>query len=80
MQTEHGPELFTQPCGCTTLKKHGQEPVYTPCLPCALNGAGLMLVEAAKRLAEAVEREREEAAEHAESARVQAEDFIGGAD
>ncbi len=73
-----------QPCGCvtTTTEIKGQEPMvnYEPCLACALNNAGVMLIEAAKRLAEAAEREAEEMAENAEAARKQAEDFIGGGD
>lgn len=75
------PAIETQPCGCrtTTTEHKGLEPVvsYEPCLACALNSAGLMLVQAGARLTEAAEREREE---NAEVARIKAEDFIGGGD
>lgn len=79
---ENGPEVFVRPCGCTTVHDPNtlKEPVLTPCVSCALNTAGLMLIEAAKRLAEAAEKQREEDAERAEAARQQAEDFIGGTD
>ena len=80
MQTEHGPELHRQLCGCTTLSKPGKDVVYTPCLACALKNAGIMMIEAGKRLTEAAERDRQEMEEKAEEARAQAEDFIGGSD
>lgn len=38
-------------CGCVVVIEGGASK-YTPCLPCALTNAGIMLQEAAKRLKE----------------------------
>lgn len=69
-----------QECGCRTITQECDTVTYIPCLGCALKNAGLMLIEAGKRLYDADEKEREEMEERAEAVRVQAEDFIGGTD
>lgn len=87
MQTQFGPETHEQPCGCKTLNTHGNdpnvpghEPVYVPCLACALKNAGIMLIEAGKRMQEALDAERLEAENRAEAERAKSEDWIGGND
>jgi hypothetical protein len=42
----------TMPCGCKTTRYVDGKQTYTPCLPCSLINAGLMLQEAGKRLRE----------------------------
>lgn len=73
------PTIERQPCGCVTTDTEGVVS-YTPCLACALKNAGLMLIEAGKRMHEAAEEERRESEARAEEQRIQAEDFIGGND
>ena len=73
--TEH------MPCGCSTTTYDDDVPAsYDPCLACALKNAGIMLMEAGKRMAEAIEAERLEAEKRAEADRQRAEDWIGGTD
>lgn len=82
--TFNTPTESHQPCGCvtTTTDIKGHEPTvsYTPCLACALKNAGLMLIEAGKRMDEAATEARVDMEEQAEAARIQAEDYIGGTD
>lgn len=73
------PVVEEQACGCKTTTYEASVS-YEPCLACALKNAGLMLMEAGKRLEEQEAERLREAAELAEEQRKRAEGWIGGTD
>ena len=58
-------------CGCVT-----EEGVYTPCLPCALKNAGIMLQQAGLRMSESIDEQIAQALQE----QLDMEGTIGGSD